>query len=81
MCKQYINNRDYSIYEQAFTDDKVIKMLNQQILKKIEVRNRKEIYDLVLKTALDTGNITFIEHLYKECAKCKNGMINYLDKN
>lgn len=83
LCKWYINNKgstSYDIYEQAFADDKVIKMLNQQILKKIEARNNKKIYDLVLKTALDAGNITFIERLCKECAKCSNDVIVYLNQ-
>ncbi|WP_374698654.1 hypothetical protein [Wolbachia endosymbiont (group B) of Limnophora tigrina] len=82
LCKRYINNKgstSYDIYEQAFADDKVITILRQQILKTIGTRGRKEIYDLVLKTALGAGNIAFIEHLCKECAECSNDVINYLD--
>ncbi|WP_353284711.1 hypothetical protein [Wolbachia endosymbiont (group A) of Lasioglossum fulvicorne] len=82
LCKRYTNSADraiYNVYEQAFTDDKVITILRQQILKNIGARGRKEIYDLILKTALDAGNIAFIEHLCKECAECSNDVINYLD--
>ncbi|WP_425386427.1 host RNA manipulator TomO [Wolbachia endosymbiont (group A) of Barypeithes pellucidus] len=82
LCKRYTNSADhaiYDVYKQAFTDDKVITILRQQILKNIGARGRKEIYDLILKTALDAGNVTFIEHLCKECAKCSNDVINYLD--
>ncbi|WP_265034720.1 MULTISPECIES: host RNA manipulator TomO [unclassified Wolbachia] len=82
LCKRYTNSADhaiYDVYKQAFTDDKVITILRQQILKNIGARGRKEIYDLILKTALDAGNIAFIEHLCKECAECVNDVINYLD--
>ncbi|WP_341818747.1 hypothetical protein [Wolbachia endosymbiont (group B) of Ennomos erosarius] len=82
LCKRYTNSADraiYDIYEQAFADDKVITTLRQQILRNIGARGRKEIYDLILKTALDAGNIAFIEHLCKECAECVNDVINYLD--
>ncbi|GFR08980.1 uncharacterized protein TNCT_5331 [Trichonephila clavata] len=82
LCKRYTNSADraiYDVYKQAFTDDKVITILRQQILKNIGARGRKEIYDLILKTALDAGNVTFIEHLCKECAECSNDVINYLD--
>ncbi|KAB2978581.1 MULTISPECIES: host RNA manipulator TomO [unclassified Wolbachia] len=82
LCKRYTNSADhaiYDVYEQAFADDKVITILRQQILKNIGARGRKEIYDLILKTALDAGNIAFIEHLCKECAECSNDVINYLD--
>lgn len=83
LCKRYINNKgstNYDIYEQAFADDRVIKVLNQQILKNIGARDRKKIYDLVLKTALDAGNITFIEHLCEEYAECSNDVIDYLNQ-
>ncbi|BEP32959.1 MAG: hypothetical protein WBIAU2_11860 [Wolbachia endosymbiont of Drosophila biauraria] len=82
LCKRYTNSADraiYDVYEQAFADDKVMTILRQQILKNIGVRGRKEIYDLILKTALDAGNIAFIEHLCEQCAKCSNDVINYLD--
>ncbi len=82
LCKRYTNSADhaiYDVYEQAFADDKVITILGQQILKNIGARGRKEIYDLILKTALDAGNIAFIEHLCKECAECSNDVINYFD--
>ncbi|MDX5518584.1 MAG: hypothetical protein O7177_03210, partial [Wolbachia endosymbiont of Andrena agilissima] len=82
LCKRYTNSADraiYDVYEQAFADDKVITILGQQILKNIGARGRKEIYDLILKTALDAGNIAFIEHLCEKCAKCSNDVINYLD--
>ncbi|WP_353285150.1 hypothetical protein [Wolbachia endosymbiont (group A) of Beris morrisii] len=82
LCKRYTNSTGhaiYDVYEQAFADDKVITILRQQILKNIGARGRKEIYDLILKTALDAGNIAFIEHLCKECAECSNDVINYLD--
>ncbi|WP_425384878.1 host RNA manipulator TomO [Wolbachia endosymbiont (group A) of Sturmia bella] len=82
LCKRYTNSADraiYDVYEQAFADDKVITILRQQILKNIGARGRKEIYDLILKTALDAGNIAFIEHLCEKCAKCSNDVINYLD--
>ncbi|WP_341813425.1 hypothetical protein [Wolbachia endosymbiont (group B) of Germaria angustata] len=45
LCKRYINNKgstNYDIYEQAFADDRVIKVLNQQILKNIGARDRKK---------------------------------------
>ncbi|WP_343289319.1 hypothetical protein [Wolbachia endosymbiont of Encarsia formosa] len=83
LCKRYINNKgstNYDIYEQAFADDRVIKVLNQQILKNIGARDRKKIYDLVLKTVLDAGNITFIEHLCEEYAECSNDVIDYLNQ-
>lgn len=80
LCKRYINNRGYNIYEQAFANDKVITILRQQILKNIGARGRKEIYDLILKTALDAGNIAFIEHLCEKCAKCSNDVIGYLNQ-
>lgn len=80
LCKRYINNRDYNIYEQAFADDKVITILRQQILKNIGARGRKEIYDLILKTALGASNIAFIEHLCKECAECSNDVTGYLNQ-
>lgn len=82
LCKRYTNSAGhaiYDVYEQAFADGKVITILRQQILKNIGARGRREIYDLVLKTALDAGNIAFIEHLCKECAECSNDVINYLD--
>ncbi|WP_265026167.1 host RNA manipulator TomO [Wolbachia endosymbiont (group A) of Bibio marci] len=82
LCKRYTNSADhaiYDVYKQAFADDKVITILRQQILKNIGARGRKEIYDLILKTALDAGNIAFIDHLCKECAECSNDVINYLD--
>ncbi|MGL9779178.1 MAG: host RNA manipulator TomO [Wolbachia sp.] len=82
LCKRYTNSADhaiYDVYEQAFADDKVITILKQQILKNIGARGRKEIYDLILKTALDAGNIAFIEHLCEKCAECSNDVINYLD--
>ncbi|WP_353273399.1 hypothetical protein [Wolbachia endosymbiont (group A) of Agelastica alni] len=82
LCKRYTNSADhaiYDVYEQAFADDKVITILRQQILKNIGARGRKEIYDLILKTALDAGNIAFIEHLCEKCAECSNDVINYLD--
>ncbi|WP_341819525.1 hypothetical protein [Wolbachia endosymbiont (group A) of Brachyopa scutellaris] len=82
LCKRYTNSADhaiYDVYEQAFADDKVITILRQQILKNIGARGRKEIYDLILKTALGAGNIAFIERLCKECAECSNDVINYLD--
>nr|WP_264703764.1 hypothetical protein [Wolbachia endosymbiont (group A) of Volucella inflata] len=82
LCKRYTNSTDhaiYGVYEQAFADDKVITILRQQILKNIGARGRKEIYDLILKTALDAGNIAFIEHLCEKCAECSNNVINYLD--
>ncbi|MFJ5423434.1 host RNA manipulator TomO [Wolbachia endosymbiont of Drosophila barbarae] len=83
LCKRYTNSADhaiYDVYEQAFADDKVITILGQQILKNIGVRGRKEIYDLILKTALDAGNIAFIEHLCEKCAKCSNDVIGYLNQ-
>ncbi|WP_341817748.1 hypothetical protein [Wolbachia endosymbiont (group A) of Pherbina coryleti] len=83
LCKRYTNSADhaiYDIYEQAFADDKVITILGQQILKNIGARGRKEIYDLILKTALDAGNIAFIEHLCEKCAKCSNDVIGYLNQ-
>ncbi|WP_341822629.1 hypothetical protein [Wolbachia endosymbiont (group A) of Clivina fossor] len=83
LCKRYTNSADraiYDVYEQAFADDKVITILRQQILKNIGVRGRREIYDLILKTALDAGNIAFIEHLCKECAECSNDVIGYLNQ-
>ncbi|WP_341824071.1 hypothetical protein [Wolbachia endosymbiont (group A) of Udea olivalis] len=83
LCKRYTNSADhaiYGIYEQAFADDKVITILGQQILKNIGARGRKEIYDLILKTALDAGNIAFIEHLCEKCAKCSNDVIGYLNQ-
>lgn len=80
LCKRYINNKGSTSYEQAFVDDRIIKVLNQQILKNIGARGRKEIYDLVLKTALDAGNITFIEHLCEEYAECSNDVIDYLNQ-
>ncbi|WP_250778281.1 host RNA manipulator TomO [Wolbachia pipientis] len=83
LCKRYINSKgcaSYSIYEQVFADDKVITVLNKQILKNIEVRGRREIYDLVLKAALDVGNVTFIERLCEKCTKCSNDVIDYLDQ-
>lgn len=80
LCKRYINNKGSTSYEQAFADDRVIKVLNQQILKNIGARDRKKIYDLVLKTALDDGNITFIEHLCEEYAECSNDVIDYLNQ-
>ncbi|KLT21951.1 hypothetical protein wVul_1696 [Wolbachia endosymbiont of Armadillidium vulgare str. wVulC] len=76
LCGRYINKKGYDIYEQAFADDRVIKVLNQQILKNIEARCRKEIYNLILKTALDAGNITFIEHLCKRHPECNNDVID-----
>ncbi|WP_264377821.1 host RNA manipulator TomO [Wolbachia endosymbiont (group B) of Philonthus cognatus] len=82
LCKRYTNSADraiYNVYKQAFTDDKVITILRQQILKNIGTRGRKEIYDLILKTALDAGNVTFIEYICKECAESVNDVINYLD--
>ncbi len=82
LCKRYTNSADhaiYDVYEQAFADDKVITILKQQILKNIGARGRKEIYGLILKTALDAGNIAFIEHLCEKCAECSNDVINYLD--
>ncbi|MGL9717173.1 MAG: host RNA manipulator TomO [Wolbachia sp.] len=81
--KRYINSKDcasYSIYGQAFVDDKVIEVLNRQILKNIEARGRKEIYDLVLKTALDAGNSAFIERLCEKCTKCSNDVIGHLNQ-
>ncbi len=83
LCKRYTNSADhaiYDVYEQAFADDKVITILGQQILKNIGARGRKEIYDLILKTALDAGNIAFIEHLCEKCAKCSNDVIGYLNQ-
>ncbi len=83
LCKRYTNSADraiYDVYEQAFADDKVITILRQQILKNIGARGRKEIYDLILKTALDAGNIAFIEHLCEKCAKCSNDVIGYLNQ-
>lgn len=83
LCKRYTNSADhaiYDVYKQAFTDDKVITILRQQILKNIGARGRKEIYDLILKTALDAGNIAFIEHLCEKCAKCSNDVIGYLNQ-
>ncbi len=83
LCKRYTNSADraiYDVYEQAFADDKVITILKQQILRNIKARGRKEIYDLILKTALGAGNIAFIEHLCKECAECSNDVIGYLNQ-
>ncbi|MFT4327645.1 MAG: hypothetical protein AB3P07_03390 [Wolbachia pipientis] len=80
LCKRYINNKGSTSYEQAFVDDRIIKVLNQQILKNIGARDRKKIYDLVLKTALDAGNIEFIEHLFEEYAECSNDIIDYLNQ-
>lgn len=83
LCKRYTNSTGhaiYDVYEQAFADDKVITILRQQILKNIGARGRREIYNLVLKTALDAGNIAFIEHLCKECAECSNDVIGYLNQ-
>ncbi|WP_174515901.1 host RNA manipulator TomO [Wolbachia endosymbiont of Cardiocondyla obscurior] len=83
LCKRYTNSADhaiYDVYEQAFADDKVITILGQQILKNMGARGRKEIYDLILKTALDAGNIAFIEHLCEKCAKCSNDVIGYLNQ-
>ncbi|QTP61654.1 hypothetical protein HUB92_01605 [Wolbachia endosymbiont of Wiebesia pumilae] len=82
LCKRYTNSADcaiYDVYKQAFTDDKVITILRQQILKNTGARRRKEIYDLILKTALDAGNVTFIEYICKECAESVNDVIHYLD--
>ncbi|WP_038249035.1 hypothetical protein, partial [Wolbachia endosymbiont of Glossina morsitans morsitans] len=50
------------------------------MLKNIGARGKKEIYDLILKTALDAGNIAFIEHLCEKCAKCSNNVIGYLNQ-
>lgn len=63
LCKRYTNSADhaiYDVYEQAFADDKVITILKQQILKNIGARGRKEIYDLILKTASSADNIVFL---------------------
>ncbi|MCA4773889.1 hypothetical protein [Wolbachia endosymbiont of Mansonella perstans] len=68
------------IYKEAFADNKVIEQINKQILKNTEVRSRREIYDLVLKAALDVVNVAFIEHLCEKCAKCGNDVIDYLDQ-
>ncbi|GFR24994.1 hypothetical protein TNCT_639381 [Trichonephila clavata] len=68
LCKRYTNSADraiYDVYKQAFTDDKVITILRQQILKNIGARGRKEIYDLILKTALDAAML----HLLSTYAK------------
>ncbi|MDR2831759.1 MAG: hypothetical protein LBV62_02505 [Rickettsiales bacterium] len=83
LCERYINSKGcaiYGVYEQAFADDKVITELKQQILKNIGARGRREIYDLILKTALGAGNIVFIERLCKKCAECGNDIIGYLDQ-
>ncbi|OAM06110.1 MAG: hypothetical protein TV41_02150 [Wolbachia endosymbiont of Dactylopius coccus] len=64
LCKRYTNSADhaiYDVYEQAFADDKVITILKQQILKNIGTRGRREIYDLMLKTASNADNIVFLE--------------------
>ncbi|APR98046.1 host RNA manipulator TomO [Wolbachia endosymbiont of Folsomia candida] len=81
LCQRYIRSAGrgtYSIYEQAFADDKVISVLKEQILKNINARSRRKIYDLILKITLDSGNIGFIESLCKKCSECSDDVINYL---
>ncbi|MDG7056850.1 MAG: hypothetical protein LKM43_01720 [Wolbachia endosymbiont of Penenirmus auritus] len=91
LCKKCTENKGpviQGIYKKVFTDNRVIEQLNKQIIKKIisggTNGSRKEkaekIYDLVLKAALDVGNIAFIEHLCKECAECSNDVIDYLNQ-
>lgn len=64
LCKKCIESKDkaiQTIYKEAFADDEVIDTLKKQILKSIETRNRREIYDLMLKTASSADNIAFMK--------------------
>ncbi|MFP3035935.1 MAG: hypothetical protein ACEY3A_02835 [Wolbachia sp.] len=91
LCKKCTENKGpviQGIYKEAFADNRVIEQLNKQIIKKIisggTNGSRKEkaekIYALVLKAALDIGNVPFIEHLCKKCTKCSNDVIDYLNQ-
>ncbi|MCA4774631.1 hypothetical protein IHO40_00305 [Wolbachia endosymbiont of Mansonella ozzardi] len=83
MCKKCTESKEpviQEIYKEAFADNKVIEQISKQILKNTEARGRREIYDLVLKAALDAVNVAFIEHLCEKCAKFSNDVIDYLDQ-
>lgn len=63
LCKKCIEDKNeaiQTIYKEAFTDDKIIETLKKQILKSIGTRGRREIYDLMLKTASSADNIIFL---------------------
>ncbi|WP_353271879.1 ankyrin repeat domain-containing protein [Wolbachia endosymbiont (group A) of Nomada goodeniana] len=63
LCKKCIEGKNeaiQTIYKEAFTDDKIIETLKKQILKSIGTRGRREIYDLMLKTASSADNIIFL---------------------
>ncbi|WP_341808515.1 ankyrin repeat domain-containing protein [Wolbachia endosymbiont (group E) of Neria commutata] len=75
LCTRCTKNEDpviQQIYKEAFADDKVIQTFDAQIISKIKnggnngARKRKEeVYNLILKTASQTGNIEFITEVLK----------------
>lgn len=60
-CSEDKNEVIQIVYTEAFADDKVIETFKKQILKSIGVRGRREVYNLMLKTASSTNNIAFME--------------------
>lgn len=74
LCKKCTESKDSAtqkIYEEALADDKIFNMLKGHILKKIEVRGRRDIYDLILESASNAGNISCIEKIL-DLDKVKN---------
>ncbi|WCR53014.1 MAG: hypothetical protein PG981_000036 [Wolbachia endosymbiont of Ctenocephalides orientis wCori] len=66
LCKKCAESKDSAtqkIYEEALAGDKILNMLKEHIFKKIEVRGRRNIYDLILEIASNVDNIECIEKI------------------